>query len=108
MLQLILIVHVNTCDTREAKAVKKREDAWTALEKLALMSPHVDKLSSPQNTFRKSMLSGLTSITAEDVPDKLPTSDEIKSGDQAVVSLLISTPFSKLYIYIYIHVHDCM
>ena len=73
---------------REPKVIKKREDTWTALEKLALMSPHVSKLSSPQNAFRKSMLSSLTSIASEEgpSPDGVPTSEQLKSIPQTVVS----------------------
>lgn len=73
---------------REAKVIKKREDTWTALEKLALMSPHVEKLSSPQNAFRKSMLSSLASIASEEPmsPDGVLTSEDVKTTAQAVVS----------------------
>lgn len=68
--------------------IKKREDTWTALEKLALMSPHVEKLSSPQNAFRKSMLSSLASIASEEPmsPDGVLTSEDVKTTAQAVVS----------------------
>jgi serine/threonine-protein phosphatase 2A regulatory subunit B' len=68
---------------QEAKILKNREDAWTAIEKLALQSPHVNKLSSPQKAFHKSMLPNLGSIPSEDLKS-LPSSEEVKQSDLAV------------------------
>ena len=71
---------------REAKVLKDRQDAWTAIEKLALQSPYVAKLSSPENVFHQSMLPKLPPISSEPTtPDSLPTTEEVKSGAEAVV-----------------------
>ena len=67
--------------------MKEREDAWNAIEKLALQSPHVTKLSSPQNVFKQNMLPHLSPIShdgTENNTTELPSMDEI--GDQASVS----------------------
>ncbi len=66
---------------REAKTLKDRENAWDAIERLAILNPHVGKLTSPHKAFKQSMLSQLSPISATD--NGTPTLEEI--GTQAKV-----------------------